>query len=633
MSAKALCKYRCALYSSCTKGANEITTVFDFATREGGNCEDLILKQDSYEVDPFNRTDAGNAIRLVNDHGENIRYCSEMKEWYVFNDCIWDLDTSGQIYQKGKLTAMNILSSALNITEETAKKRWIGHGLKMESQIGLKNMIESAQNEPGIPIFITQFDTNKDYVCVGNGIIDLQSSKLLPFNKKEYITKQISVEYNKDAQCPLFLNFLSEILCHDIEMVNFIKRLFGYALTGYITEQFFIIFQGNGANGKTTLMNTIMSIFGVYAKTTDPETITHQKYGHSSTNDLAALNGARLLSVSENEKGMVIDEGRVKRMTGGEPIPCRFLFKEWFDLHPEFLIILSTNHEPIVQAHDDSIWRRIKKIVFNAKFEDDACDPDLEDKLKDESEGILSWIIEGSKEWYELGLKVPDSVCFETDKYKDELDVVGEFIEQCCILDKDLSVSVGEIYFFYKYWCLYTDNRKTSKRGFSGELRDRGFEGSKINGIRVKIGLDVHSLLKEDYSTYKTSSDDKTLTGSIGSQIDKILEVPREGVNILSPRKTGFCVHASTAISTDDGTQKKNRPQPRLSQEQVSSIVKLIVKEWYGDFTPTLNDIQLSINSISHETLKRCTTAGHDISIKSCKMFVSDYFKVRGWIT
>lgn len=572
MNYKHQCMYMCDLFhTKCPHAANEISSIFEHAKGPGQGCSSYVKKKNAWFVDPFNFTDAGNAKRLVSTYGDNLVYSYEMLNWYIYNGCIWKIDTQEQIYQLAKSTAINLHVAAMNISDDEKRKKLVGYAMGLESQKGLKNMIESAQNEPGIPISINDFDKNKDIVCVDNGTINLKTSELLDFNKDEYITKQIATPYNPNAECPIFNNFLDTIFNHDDELIGFIKRFFGYCLTGHTSEQVFCIFYGHGSNGKGTLTDTIMDVMGKYAKTTEPDTIIKKKYERSSTNDLADLKGARLVLTSENDMNQELDEGRIKRITGQDRITCRFLYKEYFEYVPEYSLVLLTNHEPVIKAQDYSIWRRVLKVPFDVTIPKEEWDLNLREKLNSESEGILKWLVEGAKEWYDEGLKTPESIVEATEEYKDELDMVGDFVELFCNVGDDLKAASGDLYMVYKSWCGVTNIYPKGSRGFGRDLTDKSFESDKINGIRYKLGIDLQEEHKEYLIESRLNEDEKTIARALGSFIGKFLESSTRDINRNLSYKEGL---HDPVMSTDTIHKNEKRPSMRIKEPHSQSIAK-----------------------------------------------------------
>src|SRR5262249_34941152 len=134
--------------------------------------------------------------------------------------------------------------------------------LRSESASRLKAMVELAQSEPGIPILHEQLDRNPWLFNCPNGTIDLRTGQLLEHRREDFITKLCPTEFHPEAPCPTWERFLGSIFPanperpgdgRDLEVVEFVMRLFGYCLTGDVSEQVLPIFWGVGSNGKTTL--------------------------------------------------------------------------------------------------------------------------------------------------------------------------------------------------------------------------------------------------------------------------------------------------------------------------------------------------------------------------------------------
>ena len=456
------------------------------------------IKQDIIRtVDPEDSTmtDWGRAQIFADEHINLVKYSHAMSSWYIWDGKRWKQDTNGTIYQCAKNTIKNMYGTVLpNIDDYDKKKTFLKQLVRSENQHALKAMLDSANNEPDIPVDVLDFDSQKGLINVENGVVDLKTGNLLPHEKHYLMTKMLDLEYSNEPQCEKWLNFLDETFEHDVDLIDFIKRFLGYALTGFTDEQIFCIFYGHGSNGKGTLIDTIMNVMGEYAKTTEPETIIKKKYERSSTNDLADLWGARFVTTSETESYQELDEGRIKRITGQDAIKCRFLYKDLFEYFPEYKLVLLTNHEPVIKSQDYSIWRRVLKIPFNVKRPKEEWNLNLRTELLEEREGIFRWLVDGAVAWHKDGLKVPKSVILATNEYKEELDIIGDFLDMCTMLGDTLTVRNIDIYKCYEQWCDGTNNKSFANTTFSRSLIERGFKNTKINGLRGKQGLD----LKED---------------------------------------------------------------------------------------------------------------------------------------
>ena len=118
-------------------------------------------------------------------------------------------------------------------------------------------------------------------------------------------------------------------------------------------------------------------------------------------------------------------------MTRGDQVTARFLHQEYFTYLPTFKLLMATNDKPQVYGTDLGIWRRIRMIPFMENFEgrEDAL---LTDKLAQELPGILNWAVEGCLQWQRQGLRSTPEVQAATQAYQDDMDVLGDFIDECC---------------------------------------------------------------------------------------------------------------------------------------------------------------------------------------------------------
>ena len=121
---------------------------------------------------------------------------------------------------------------------------------------------------------------------------------------------------------------------------------------------------------------------------------------------------------------------------------------EWFEFYPEFKIWLGTNHKPIIRGTDNAIWDRIRLIPFNVRIPENERRPKSEmlRLFEKEMPGILSWLVKGCLQWQREGLNAPSAVLTATKDYRDEMDVLGDFIDDIvCTKELDLPLSCKTI--------------------------------------------------------------------------------------------------------------------------------------------------------------------------------------------
>jgi putative DNA primase/helicase len=441
----------------------------------------------------FNCTDQGNGQRLVARHGRDLRYLYPWKKWLVWDGRRWTIDDTGEVQRRAKETVQSIYAEASEAPVEEVRKALAKHAAQSESEARRRSMIAAAQSEDGVAVRPEDLDTDPWLLNCLNGTIDLRTGRLGPHRRENLITKLSPVEFDAEAGCPAWLAFLRRVLADSDELIAFIQKAIGYSLTGLTREQCFFILYGLGANGKTTMLETIKRLLSDYAAQASMDTFLAKSRDGGVPNDIAALRGARLVTAVEAEKGHYLSEALIKRLTGEDEIAARFLYCEVFTYRPQCKIWLGTNHKPVIRGGDYAIWRRVHLIPFTVKIPDAEQDRDLQEKLRQELPGILNWAVEGCLRWRAEGLEAPAEVHSSTKAYQDEMDVLGDFLEERCITGSVLSVPAADLFKAYTSWAEANGDRTPlNQQSFGTELTSRGFDpGRGSGGKRLRLGLQL----------------------------------------------------------------------------------------------------------------------------------------------
>ena len=180
-------------------------------------------------------------------------------------------------------------------------------------------------------------------------------------------------------------------------------------------------------------------------------------------------------------------------MTGGDTISARFLHQEWFEFEPTHKVFFGTNHKPVIKGTDYAIWRRIRLVPFTITIPEEERDKSLPEKLKEEPAGILAWAVQGCLAWQRQGLGAPDEVKEATDSYREEMDLLGEFLKDRCRLSHDARVSSKALHEAYTAWCEENGQEPVGQRVFVSALKEKGFNRSRLGsgGIRGWVGVEL----------------------------------------------------------------------------------------------------------------------------------------------
>lgn len=301
--------------------------------------------------------------------------------------------------------------------------------------------------------------------------------RLDPHTRDDLISKLAPVVYDPQAPLPKeWRKFLVRVQPSPA-MRAYLKRLVGYSILGLNTEQMIAFFFGIGRNGKSTFVDTLARIFADYAVTLSIDSFAgdDKRSGAEATPDLARLPGARLVAASEPDAGVRFKEALIKRLTGGEKIPVRRLHQDFFEFAPQFTLIVSGNHKPVIVGNDDGIWRRIHLVPWNEQIAKDEVDKELPQKLLTEASGILKWAVEGALDYLNLGgLKPPAEILDATQEYREEEDPIGSFIRNACDVtgdDRDQEKPF-DLFMSYERYCLASGTVKVKDTTFYRRLPD-----------------------------------------------------------------------------------------------------------------------------------------------------------------
>jgi putative DNA primase/helicase len=429
------------------------------------------------EVVGVNHTDRGNGIRLVAAHGDDLRYCYEFKRWYCWEGTRFAWDLTGEAERRAKDTVTRMFRETASVSDPDRRAALARWAVRSEGTARLEAMLVAARSEPGVAVRADALDADPELFNTAGGTIDTRTATVREPRRGDLITRAASVAYDPAATCPVFDAFLARVQPRE-DVRAFLQRAAGYCLTGLTVERVLFVLHGNGRNGKSTLLELLRDVFGDYAAVAPVELLL-AKRDPGIPNDLARLKGARFVTTAETEEGRRLAESGVKAMTGNDAVTARFLHGEFFDFKPQFKLWLSTNHKPVVRGTDAGIWDRIRLIPFTVRIPDEEVDPELPAKLRAEAPGVLNWLLAGLLAWRGRGLDPPPEVLAATEGYRQEMDVLGAFLDEECLEGPQLRATARALYGAYSTWCERTGEQPENQRTFGMRLTERGFSRKK----------------------------------------------------------------------------------------------------------------------------------------------------------
>lgn len=328
-----------------------------------------------------------------------------------------------------------------------------------------------------------------------SGILDLETFEVTEHDARMNMTRITEASYTGTIS-PLWSDFLEQVL-PDQSVREYLQRLVGLSLLGYVPEHTLPILKGTGANGKSTFINAVVHALGSYAHTAEPTLfMSNFADANAASPALIQLRGKRFVATVETEDGKKLASSLVKHITGGDSITARALHKMPVTFKPSHSAFMATNYTPEVDGSDQALFRRLKIIPFDVVVPKADRNPQLGKKLEEDADSVLTWAVEGLRSYLKDGLAEPAAISGATTEYQHESDAVGRFISEELELGAG-TVTVAELNQLLHEWQADLDpkfkvsaqklGRAFKEHGIvKGQLRIEGKVTKVWNGVKIK---------------------------------------------------------------------------------------------------------------------------------------------------
>ncbi len=480
-------------------GGITLGTVYDLAKREGWQGKTPRGRRKKGAAEPVSAelpySDAYNAVMFARQHGRDFRWVDDNNHWLFWTGKRWSVDRHNTINEKMKATILGLSAGAEPLSDNDAVSKLFKHIASSLSQAKIRAGIESARSLlAAVP---EDFDTKGHLFNCANGTIDLRDGSFREHRREDLLTRHSAFEWkglkHESGEWERFM----EQIQPDTEVREFLKRAAGYSATDSVREECLLYLYGDGANGKSTFIESIWRAMGSYCQAAMAGAIQRAEGQFENPTALqyavADMKGARMVVHDEVESGARLAESFVKKLTGGDTRKGRHPYaKRPIEYRPTDTPWLYGNHKLEIRGADDGIWRRIHLVNFTQHFEGAGKNDRLKEHLTSDPESrsaILAWIVRGAIEWYADGLNPPDAVRQATEEYRRDQDDVGRFVETFCIRSEDAFARTSDL-----YECYETRFEGTkSKNAFGRELTRRGFGigQRRVGGQKAKVRLGI----------------------------------------------------------------------------------------------------------------------------------------------
>jgi len=445
----------------------------------------------------FSCTDDGNGDRLVAQYKDAIRYCKTFDGWFIWNGQRWERDETCRMLALARRVARTIYIEASTAGDDRREKvgKW---ALASGMLARLKAMTTCAC--PAVAVTPDAFDAHPTLLNCQNGTLELDTLIFRAARREDLLTKCCGVDYDPTAACPRWLAHLDLIFGGDVEVIGGFQQMAGYSLLDGNPEQVMFILLGRGKNGKSVTLRVLSEVLGDYAVNIAAESLM-VKRNDTIRSDLARLMGARLVTSAEGGEGAALDEGAVKQLTGfDDKITVARKYENEFEFTPSAKIWFATNHAPKIRGTDDGIWRRIWLIPFEVQIAEERRDPQITEKLLQEKQGILNWMLDGLRQYHAQGhrLQPAAKIVAATRAYRRESDVFGRFLADEMVFDPRGSLDRAALYRIYTGWCQEEGEMPVAARTIAKYLRERQILDAKRGGARCWIGIRLKDTMEAE---------------------------------------------------------------------------------------------------------------------------------------
>ncbi|MEQ6390821.1 phage/plasmid primase, P4 family [Bacillaceae bacterium S4-13-58] len=367
------------------------------------------------------------------------------------------------IYENGVYRAkgeQKIKKMIQRLLEDKSRKRYVDevlNWLKIETSLENENLLNP---EDG-------------YINVKNGLLDWKTGELKPHTEERLSTIQIPVEYRQNIPTTSIENFFKDVVPEDT--IELMAELFGYCMIPTTKYQTAFMFTGEGANGKSTVIELLTNFVGT-------DNITNISLQDLDKNRFKAaqLHGKLLNTFADISHRALESSSMFKSIVSGDRISAEFKGKDAFDFRPFARLVFSANELPTSRDVTEGFFRRWKIIPFPYSFDSSnpnakPRDPNLLSKITtpESLSEVLNFAVNGLRRIEEQkGFTNNESTRKALEQYKKDSDNVALFLEEMCLQAPYAICPTKQLFAEYETWCDESGYKSLGKKRFNLRLNN-----------------------------------------------------------------------------------------------------------------------------------------------------------------
>jgi P4 family phage/plasmid primase-like protien len=384
-------------------------------------------------------------------------------DWYVFDECKWVLDQKSLNFKRDILELCNIFNKIKQHYEnKTTDDNVIGLLKNIKSLITKLNkpqlkddILKESQLFYIDNSFFEKLNSKKHLLPFENGVYDLLENKFRKTKKEDYVNYSVRYDYNDNAHNPEVYQFVNNVIPNE-SVRNYVLKKMSECLNGDIPNTNFLMFIGDGANGKSQLLNLMKLAMGEFGEKVEVTLLTRKRNNANEANtEKIKLMNKRFAFLSEPEDGERINIGLLKELTGSEEIVARGLYQESVSFVMEAKLFLACNELPEIKGEDTALWRRIRVIDFPSRFVDDPKESNeykIDRTLPSRMREDLSWrqtFINMLIDYYNKDIKEPVEVTVKTNEYRQDNNDLYNWLDDNIEYKRDELLQLKDVCILY----------------------------------------------------------------------------------------------------------------------------------------------------------------------------------------
>lgn len=441
-------------------------------------------------VGDYTEDDLGNAQLLADTVRGRYRYIWEEKSYYLWTGQVWSSDVTEKIQREWH--------DLTRIMTEQGRDKWATRSRNVSRITAAINLARSFN----LTHSASDWAPSRGLLNVRNGILNPKTLEFMEHRPEYLMVHTFGTSFIPGATCARFERFMAEAVPDPI-IRAYIQRALAYSLLGTPDRRSIFLIHGPSGTGKSTLIETMKTLFGDYAATAGSGTFRQNNYPGGPSPDLHMLRGRRFVTTSETSEGTVFNEDLLKQISGRDQITSRTLYGKPVEWSPECVLWIATNNPPKFNSDDNAIWARTKLIPFTTVFRGQGEVPDYaQNYLVPEGPGILNWLLEGLREFQDNGICEPQEIETLAIQQRNDSDPVARFVQDqqadgVIQFGASHSVTCLELHRHYLAWCNQVGERgRLSSHRFGHRLtslfpavqRDQAPNGRPVwSGISYRV--------------------------------------------------------------------------------------------------------------------------------------------------